>query len=184
MRADSNAVKHRIGAISFLTAILFLNATPAHAVVVNFSVTVAEYSCQTRVSQSKIDFGTLTESGIQEQTSKTIPFTVTVSDCEGKTNPQRAPGIKVRGEGIDTGSERLFRTSGTSKEYGVRLTHTTLAGGDDPVMNDTMLPVGNKGSEPTMTAMDFKARVSCGTQCASAEPGSLSAAVTFDFVYE
>lgn len=184
MRADSKAVKYRIGATSFLTTALFLNMTTAHAVVVNFSVIVAEFSCQTSVSQSKIDFGTLTESGIQEQKSKTIPFTVTISDCEGKTNPQRVPGIKVRGAGIDTGTERLFRTSGTSKEYGVRLIRTTSAGENQLVMYDTMIPVGNKGTEPTISAMDFKAMVSCGVRCANAEPGSLSAAVTFDFVYE
>lgn len=155
-----------------------------------FTATFLAGTCDITVTPSTVDWGSVSSSAIRqagEPGMASRDLTVSYANCSGYG---KAPRLSVSGTTLTAGIPLFARTEGTGADsargYGVRLvsreaTTTALGDGDS-------VSVGTPGallSELEKTEMVFQASLSCGN-CSTPDMhgGTLSATVTFQFLYE
>lgn len=98
------------------------------------------------------------------------------------------PKLKITGNQFTAGAggDVLFRDSGSSAGYGIKLmqkgTTTAITSGDTIARAGWTAATDNL-STLTGKAESFTAALSCGSNCGAATPGDLKAAIKFEFLY-
>lgn len=186
-----------------LAGILFCFHCMSHAAssgTLSFSGSIMSGTCDLSVSPSSIIFGKVDPShliGVQWGESNRMPFTIHIRNCSGIGGTATTPAIKITGAlskdiGVTSDNTWLFKTGGSSVGFGmVVYNKKDGAHNADEVENGGFISIPGYGQGTTLpyggVDVNLAAAVSAGranwTPVKNMKAGTLTAAVTFEFVY-
>lgn len=169
---------------------LFLVAPFSSAVILNFSATINEGTCTLSLDKSALSLGDISMSSLTPNTLVSAqPFTLQITDCQGKSSNDLRPVVQISGSGVTQDNKWLFRqNTGSSVGAGILVIKSDAppSYSQSEVNNGTTYPLAAGGKTPTNQEFSFYAGVSCGGSigCSVINPGIVTAKLLFEFNYQ
>ncbi|MBS5773837.1 MAG: fimbrial protein [Enterobacter cloacae] len=172
---------------AMFTLLVSMSYCSSRAANIEFTATFIAATCKVS-APALLDFGDVVASDIKKGISNAnpIPLDVTLSQCQGFVGPVNKPGLLITGNGITNSGEFLFMQPASTRaaNYGFRV---KTSSGTQLSSERTFLPVPLDTTNPdgASVVVPFNVSISCG-ECDDylTKSGTLSATLTFNFVYQ
>ena len=163
--------------------------SPAQAVILNFSATVAQGTCALDLDKSVLPLGDVFLPDLKKgKLLNATPVNLLISKCSAIDALTQQATITITGTGISSGGRWLFREQNAeASNVGVMLFQQEAQPlpNDREIKNGDTLLMAAKGVLLDDQILPFYAGVSCGSSdgCRNAGAGELTARIIFSFAY-